>query len=383
MRAWTFQDSRQKQKLGDQCPWSVGWLDPDGKRRSKRVGAKSLAEKFRLKKETELAHGIASPRAVTWAEFRRQHTDAILDGMSPSNREATVIAFQHFERIINPKRMQTITTQTVDLYRTRRKREQARAKSSAESPAETPPKTEQGRAEVATVSLATVNKELRHLRAAFNIAHEWGMIAKAPKFTMEALPRRDPAFVDDAIFAKLYAACSTMARPVQTQCEPQEWWQALLTFAYLTGWRIGEILELRREDINYAEGVAFLPAEKTKGKRDIRVKLPEAVLEHVKRIQSLDELAFSWPHHRSTLHSDFRKLKAAAGVEFPGAFHRLRFGFANSNVDNLPADVLQHLMRHRSASTTRIYINDIERMRRQETGANVHVPAILRAGAAG
>jgi integrase len=111
--------------------------------------------------------------------------------------------------------------------------------------------------------------------------------------------------------------------------------------------------------------------------------LPEAVLDHVQRIQSLDELAFFWPHHRSTLHGDFRKLMAAAGVEFPGAFHRLRFGFANSNVHNLPADVLQHLMGHRSASTTRIYINDFERMRRQETGANVHVPAILRAEAAG
>ncbi|CAE7233500.1 unnamed protein product [Symbiodinium microadriaticum] len=375
MRAWLFQDTRQKQKLGDKCPWSVGWLDPDGKRRSKRVGAKSMAEKFRLKKETELEHGIASPRAVTWAEFRKQHAEAILEGMSPNNREATEIAFQHFERIIDPKRMVTINTQTVDLYRTRRKREQARPKAAD--------KSAKGRGEGATVSLATVNKELRHLRAAFNKAEEWGMIAKAPKFTMESVPKRDPAFVDDATFAKLYAACESMARPVQTHCEPQEWWQALLTFAYLTGWRIGEILELRRDDINYCEGVAFLPAEKTKGKRDIRVKLPEAVLDHVKRIQSFDELAFSWPHHRSTLHGDFRKLKEAAGVEFPGAFHRLRFGFANSNVDHLPADVLQHLMRHRSASTTRIYINDLERMRRQETGADVHVPAILRAGAAG
>lgn len=151
----------------------------------------------------------------------------------------------------------------------------------------------------------------------------------------------------------------------------------------ITGWRIGEILELRRDDINYGEGVAFLPAEKTKGKRDIRVKLPEAVLDHVKLIQSFDELAFSWHHHRSTLHGDFRKLKAAAEVEFPGAFHRLRFGFANGNVDRLPADVLQHLIRHQSASTTRIYINDLAWMRRQEKGADVHVPAILRAGAVG
>jgi hypothetical protein len=45
MRAWTFQDTKQKQKLGEsKCPWSVGWMDSEGRRRSKKVGSKSLAE---------------------------------------------------------------------------------------------------------------------------------------------------------------------------------------------------------------------------------------------------------------------------------------------------------------------------------------------------
>ncbi len=29
MRAWIFQDHRQKHKLGDKAPWSVGWIDPE------------------------------------------------------------------------------------------------------------------------------------------------------------------------------------------------------------------------------------------------------------------------------------------------------------------------------------------------------------------
>ncbi len=37
MHAWLFQDTRQKQKLGDACPWSVGYYDPDGKKKSKRL----------------------------------------------------------------------------------------------------------------------------------------------------------------------------------------------------------------------------------------------------------------------------------------------------------------------------------------------------------
>ena len=68
MRAWLFQDSRQKQKLGDKAPWSVGWIDPEGHRRSQRVGSRSMAEKFARKKEGELAAGLcqSGPQRVTW-----------------------------------------------------------------------------------------------------------------------------------------------------------------------------------------------------------------------------------------------------------------------------------------------------------------------------
>ena len=40
MRAWIFQDSRQKKSLGeDKCPWSVGWYEPGcKKKKSKRLG---------------------------------------------------------------------------------------------------------------------------------------------------------------------------------------------------------------------------------------------------------------------------------------------------------------------------------------------------------
>jgi hypothetical protein len=41
MKAWLFQDTRQKQKLGAKCPWSVGWFDAEGKKKSKRIGSKS------------------------------------------------------------------------------------------------------------------------------------------------------------------------------------------------------------------------------------------------------------------------------------------------------------------------------------------------------
>ena len=50
MKAWLFQDSRQKQKLGDNCPWSVGWFE-DGRKRGRKIGCRSMAEKSARKIE--------------------------------------------------------------------------------------------------------------------------------------------------------------------------------------------------------------------------------------------------------------------------------------------------------------------------------------------
>ena len=75
MRAWLFQDPRQKKKLGEKkCPWSVGWIDPDGKRKSKRIGSKSQAEKFRRKTEGELAAGTYNCHSrKQWDDFKEEY----------------------------------------------------------------------------------------------------------------------------------------------------------------------------------------------------------------------------------------------------------------------------------------------------------------------
>lgn len=359
MRAWTFQDTRQKQRQGDKCPWSVGWLDPDGKRRSKRVGSASMAEKFRLKKETELEHGIASPKSTTWTEFRKRYDATILDTMGPRNRRETENALAHFERIIKVKRVESANAQAVDLYKARRAKEAGLKKDSI-------------------VSSATINKELRHLRAVFNVAERWGMLNRAPKVKMLRELERDPEFVDDETFAKLYEAANTMVRPAGPHYSAPEWWQAVLTFCYLTGWRIGETLSLRRDDVDLATGKVFLPAEKTKGKRDVTIELHPLAIDHLRTVLSFEPLVFVWPHHERTLWADFAKLKEAAGLEFAGAFHRLRFGFATMNADNVPADVLQRLMRHQAASTTARYINVARRLKTQGTSDKLHVPAVLK-----
>ena len=61
MSAWVFQEQKQVEKNGDAASWSVGWYDPEGKRRCKSCGpgteGKRNAEKLRKKIDAELLTG--------------------------------------------------------------------------------------------------------------------------------------------------------------------------------------------------------------------------------------------------------------------------------------------------------------------------------------
>jgi integrase len=385
-RAWVFQNTKQKAKLGDKCPWSVGWYDPAGKRREKVIGAKTNAERYCRKTEGEMAAGVyGDKKRVKWTEFRTQFFATALTGKSPITVEAYEIAFDNYERIIKPVYMDSVTTAAVDAFKSARSKEKGRPRIPKAHAAGAPRKQKQRKPLQPTnpLSPATVNKDLRHLRAAFKKAKKWKLLAEVPDFEMLPVPERDPYFVDDATFKLLYDACDTMKRPDSTQFIAPDWWKALLCFAYMTGWRIGEILDLKREDLDLETGVARVDAESTKGRREARVELNAILVDHLRAIVGGDPMVFAFPYHMTTLWGDFRALKAAAGVSFPGAFHRLRFGFANANVDSMDADLLQKLMRHRSASTTRIYINAAERMKRSKVAEKVHVPAFLQTPLAG
>ncbi len=381
MRAWIFQDLKRKAIEGDKCPWSVGWYDASGKRKGKKIGAKSMAEKFRKKIEAQLALGLCTGRERTkWADFRKQFFATALTGKASGTHEQYGIVFDNFERVAAPVYLESITTAVIDSFKAKRAAENCRPRFPKAQAAGRLPKQKRRKPlqEGKRTSPATVNKELRHIRAALVKAKKWKMLTELPEFEMLPVSQRDPYYIDDATFKALYDACDKMSRPEGRHYTATDWWRALLCFAYMTGWRIGEILDLRRADVDLDEGVARVAAESTKGRREARIELNSIIIAHIRAIVDFQPFVFDWPHHERTLWDDFAALKVAAGVDFPGAFHRFRFGFANANVDTLDADLLQRLMRHQSASTTKIYINAADRMKRAGTAEKLHVPAFLK-----
>ncbi|WP_428304126.1 tyrosine-type recombinase/integrase [Lacipirellula sp.] len=379
-RAWVFQNTKQKAKLGDKCPWSVGWYDPAGKRREKVIGAKTNADRYCRKIEGEMAAGVyGDKKRVKWEEFRKQFAADGLTGRAEGTVREYLNALDSFERIIKPVYMDAVTTAAIDAFVSARAKEPGRRRIPKSQAAGAPPKHKRRKAlkDTPTTSPATINKELRHLKAAFKKSVEWDQLSQTPKIKQQKLEQNDPYFIDDATLELLYDACGTRERPAERHYAAADWWRALLCFAYMTGWRIGEILDLKRADLDLEAGVAVVAAGSTKGGRTARIELHPALIYQLKTIAGMHENVFDWPHHKRTLWDEFAALKKAAGVEFRGAFHRFRFGFANANVDKLDADLLQRLMRHQDPKTTQIYINAAQRMKRAGVAEKLHAPDFL------
>lgn len=371
MRAWLFQDHRQKQKLGDRCPWSVGWIDPEGKRRSKRIGSKSLAEKFARKTEGQLAAGTYNtPQRATWDKFINEYESKTLAGMQPGTRDATQYALNHFERIIKPAKVASVTTGILADYVAKRRQESKAG-----------PKRKRTEK---LVSPATINKELRHLRAVFRKAAKWGFLAKPPEIEFLKEPGKLPVYVTPGHFALLYNAADQMRWPADLPYSAKDWWQGLLVMAYMTGWRIGSLLALRRSDVDLDAGTALSRAEFNKGRRDVIVPLHPLVVEHLRKRAAFDPMMFPWVYGRRALFVEMRALNKTAGIELTGerkyyAFHDLRRAFATMNADKLTPDVLQTLMQHKDYQTTQRYISMARQL--NPAVANLYVPSLEKSTA--
>ena len=284
-------------------------------------------------------------------------------GMKPGTRDATQYALNHWNKIVKPVRMSAITSRTIADYVAKRRTE----KRSKNGP---------------IVSPATINKELRTIRAVLRKAHRWGYLPRLPEFDFLKEPGRLPTYVTPEDFGAIYGACKVATIPGGIPYPAADWWRGLLTMAYMTGWRIGSLLSLRWQQVDLKAGTAMSLAEHNKGGRDMVTPLHPLVVDHLERLTAghFGGRVFPWNEDRRRLWDEFATIQDAAGVK-PATgpkphygFHDLRRAFATMNADKLSADTLQALMQHKDYQTTQRYIN----MARQLTPAihNLFVPTL-------
>jgi hypothetical protein len=180
--AWTYQRSEHVRDMGEaKAPWYVGWYEPDGRRKAKSFGpgvrGKDKADRFRRKVEAEMMCGVYEAHArKPWADFRKEYSSRVLEGLAVHTRLQAETSLDHFERIVKPLRVFALSTQHIDDFTAARRQERGRRQGDVISP-------------------FSVNKDLRHVKAALAVAAEWGYLPKMPKFRMEKTPGKLPRYV--------------------------------------------------------------------------------------------------------------------------------------------------------------------------------------------
>jgi hypothetical protein len=85
------------------------------------------------------------------------------------------------------------------------------------------------------LSPASINHDLRHIKAALAVAVEWGYLEALPKFRMEKVPKELPTYVTGDHFALIYRACDQAKLPADLPFPAADWWRGPLVMGYMTG----------------------------------------------------------------------------------------------------------------------------------------------------
>ncbi len=398
-RAWIGQLKKQVAKVGeDKAAWYVYWNDPDtGRQKCKSCGpgkiGKSAANRLADTTHSQLVTGTyqscdrerwghhldkstrQKPLNTFMARFN-EHIEGIANGVS---LEAAQLSIKTFERIAKPSLMKSVNADMIDKYITKRLAEITKRKG---------PDGQRTK-----VSPATVNRELRYLKAALHLAVDWNFMDKVPRIRFQKLQQKLPTFVPPEHFAAIYQACSSATLPASLpNVTAAEWWRGLIVLLYMTGWRIGQAISLRWDEVDLEACTALSRSDVSgnKGKRDDRVPLHDLIVSHLRPLEaSFQSHVFPWQNHLRVLWEEFVRIQEA--VRLPGdmpmpkggkngawyGFHDLRRGFATCNAEALDLFELQALMQHQSLETTKTYVNMVKRLKRAADG--LFVPSLTTA----
>ncbi len=349
--------------------WVVEWIEPCGRRRREKIKltgrpGKKLADERADQLTSQLTLGTYdSPEYVQWETFKKRYLeDALPTKRSVKTQEEIRYILDRFEGICKPKKMSAITSSLIDKYIRIRLRQKSRIGG--------------------PLSAATINKDLRHLRAVFRKAVKWKLLATMPDFDMLDELQRDKPHVTVEEFVAMYRSCDVATKPGDLPYPASDWWRALLVAAFGTGQRISDLLALEWKRVDLEKRRFQSLAEDNKHKRDRWVQFNVQVAKHLGRIRQLvDPRVFPWNHHKTTLYKELGRIQEAAGLDSKRRdfkFHANRRSFVSFNWDLLGPDEVQRSTGHRSQSTTKRYRVYVEEHR--ESAPESFMPELPKEG---
>ncbi len=134
----------------------------------------------------------------------------------------------------------------------------------------------------------------------------------------------------------------------------------ILKVLYGCGLRVGEVVNLKKEDLNFEENLIHIKLGK--GKRDRFVKIPESAKEELKNYCKLDNSGILFPSNRggklttATIQAIVENSAKRAGVQKEVYPHLLRHSFATHLLESgVDLRIIQKLLGHADIKTTQIY----------------------------
>jgi integrase len=325
-------------KPNDRPFYKLEWVEPGTskhKSKSTKTADETKANEMRHDLEAALNDGRYQEKSrMPWERFRTKYLDECLVHKRENTRKKAGSVFDRFEELINPQKMGEITETTISAY-------SKKLRDEGKEP-------------------ATIHGHLAYLRAALRWAVKKGIIPKCPHIDMPPLPDKE---VIRKIVAEEFERLILKA--------PTEYWRVFCSVAWFTGMRRNEMLALTWDDrskpcIDLTAKRIHIPAAYNKNKKYQWLPLHPELIDILTGLRARlaekgkDATGTIFPFHYLPQETSrkFTAIARSAGLKI--SLHDLRRSFASRYASEVPAPVLQRLMRHASIQTTLKYYTDID-----------------------
>ncbi|KMM38477.1 tyrosine-type recombinase/integrase [Guptibacillus hwajinpoensis] len=200
---------------------------------------------------------------------------------------------------------------------------------------------------------SSLGHRVRCIRSLFKWTYDEGHIQKNPaaKLKEPKLGKRIPKFLSELELEHLREACENSME------------NAMFEFFYSTGCRIGEVVKLNRDDINFHTNSVIVHG---KGDKEREVYFNTRCSLWLKRyLDERDDLepclfiTERRPKRRMSIYLIryiIKRISKRSGLQKEIHPHQLRHSYATHMINNgAPIDVIQSLMGHEKTETTKLY----------------------------
>jgi integrase/recombinase XerD len=214
----------------------------------------------------------------------------------------------------------------------------------------------------AALKPSSMAHRIRFMKSLFRWCHEEGHVQFNPasKIKEPKVGKRIPKFLTESEIELLREACVS----------PME--KALFEFMFSTGCRIGEIVSLERNCINWSNRSAIVRGKGDK-EREVYFNIRAEIWlkRYIEGRQDTDPAIFVTerrPHRMSIAQMRYviKRISARAAINKEIYPHQLRHSYATHLLNNgAPVEVIQSLLGHEKSETTRIYAQLSGRLRQE------------------